>query len=61
MSTTTSSGKKAEEIAMSIHLLAGHYLDQGMSMKQTLEVMHQAVNLVPMLEAESKIYEEAAE
>ena len=60
MSTTTSRDK-AEEIAMNIHLLAGRYLDQGMSMKETLEVMHRAVELVPMLEAESKSFEEAAE
>jgi len=46
---------------MIIHLLAGRYLDQGMTMEETLEVMHQVVNLVPMLEAESKFYEEAAE
>ena len=61
MSTTTSSGNKAEEIALSIHLLAGRFLDQGITMEETLKEMHRAVELVPMLEAESKSYEEAAE
>jgi len=59
MSTTTSSGNKAEEIALSIHLLAGRFLDEGITMEETLEVMHRAVELVPMLEAESKLCEES--
>ena len=37
---------------MSIHLLAGTYLDQGLSMVQALKVLHKAVELVPELEAE---------
>ena len=40
----------AVEAAMSIHLLAGTYLDQGLSMEQTLAVLHKAVELVPQLE-----------
>ena len=35
---------------MYIHLLAGTYMDQGLSMKQTLAVLHKAVDLVPELE-----------
>ena len=40
----------AEEAALAIHLLAGTYLDQGLSMEQTLAVLHKAVDLVPSLE-----------
>ena len=43
----------AEEAALSIHLLAGSYLDQGFSMEQTLTVLHKAVELVPGLEEET--------
>ena len=47
---TTAADLLAEEAAMSIHLLAGTYLDQGLSMDQTLAVLHKAVELVPLLE-----------
>lgn len=47
---TTTNELLAEEAAMSLHLLAGTYLDQGMSMEQTLAVLHKAVELVPQLE-----------
>lgn len=47
---TTTNDLLAEEAAMSIHLLAGTYLDQGLSMEQTLAVLHRAVELVPQLE-----------
>ena len=40
----------AEEAAMCIHLLAGTYLDQGLSMEQTLAVLHKAIDLVPQHE-----------
>lgn len=49
---TTTNELLAEEAAMSIHLLAGTYLDQGFSMEQTLAVLHKAVDLVPELEKE---------
>ena len=48
--TTTTNELLAEEAAISIHLLAGTYLDQGLSMEQTLAVLHKAVELVPQLE-----------
>lgn len=47
---TTTNELLAQEAAMSIHLLAGTYLDQGLSMEQTLAVLHRAVDLVPSLE-----------
>ena len=47
---TTTTDLMAEEAAMSLHLLAGTYMDQGLSMKQTLAVLHKAVDLVPELE-----------
>ena len=47
---TTAADLLAEEAAMSIHLLAGTYLDQGLSMEQTLAVLHKAVDMVPSLE-----------
>jgi len=47
----------AEEAAMSMHLLAGTYLDQGLSMEQTLALLHKAVELVPLLE--QQVQEEA--
>ena len=47
---TTTNELLAEEAAMNLHLLAGTYLDQGMSMEQTLAVLHKAVELVPQLE-----------
>ena len=49
---TTINSLVAEEAALSIHLLAGTYLDQGLSMEQTLAVLHKAVELVPQLEAD---------
>ena len=48
--TDTINSLLAEEAAMPIHLLAGTYLDQGLSMEQTLAVLHKAVDLVPELE-----------
>ena len=42
----------AEEAAMSMHLLAGTYLDQGIGMAQVLQILHKAVELVPQLEEE---------
>ena len=50
--TTTTNDLLAEEAAMSIHLLAGTYLDQGLSMEQVLAVLLKAVDLVPVLEKE---------
>ena len=47
---TTTNELLAEEAAISILLLAGTYLDQGLSMEQTLAVLHKAVELVPQLE-----------
>lgn len=47
---TTVNDLLAEEAAMSIHLLAGSCLDQGLSMEQTLAVLHKAVELVLQLE-----------
>ena len=47
---TTAADLLAEEAAMSIQLLAGTYLVQGLSMEQTLAVLHKAVDLVPSLE-----------
>ena len=47
---TTTNELLAEEAAMSIHLLAGTYLDQGFSMEQALAVLHKAVDLIPELE-----------
>ena len=47
---TTTNELLAEEAAMSIHLLAGTYLDQGLSIEQTLAVLHKAVELLPQLE-----------
>ena len=47
---TTTNELLAQEAVMSIHLLAGTYLDQGLSMDQTLAVLHKAVDLVPSLE-----------
>ena len=44
----------AEEAAMSIHLLAGTYLDQGFSIEQVLAVLHKAVDMVPELEGERR-------
>ena len=46
---TTTNELLAEEAAMSILLLAGTYLDQGLSIEQTLAVLHKAVELVPQL------------
>ena len=46
----------AKEAAMAIHLLAGRYLDQGLTMEQTLEVLHKAVELVPELEKAEDAY-----
>lgn len=47
---TTTNELLAEEAAISILLLAGTYLDQGLSMEKTLAVLHKAVELVPQLE-----------
>ena len=47
---TTTTDLMAEEAAMSIQLLAGTYLDQGLSMEQTMAVLHKAVDLIPSLE-----------
>ena len=47
---TTTNELLAEEAAISILLLAGTYLDQGLSMEQTLAVLHKAVELLPQLE-----------
>ena len=55
--TTTTNDLLAEEAAMSIHLLAGTYLDQGLSMEQHLTVLHKAVDLVPELENEEGTYQ----
>ena len=46
---TTTNELLAEEAAISILLLAGTYLDQGLSMEQTIAVLHKAVDLVPQL------------
>jgi len=55
--TTTTNDLLAEKAAMSIHLLAGTYLDQGLSMEQLLTVLHKAVDLVPELENEEGTYQ----
>ena len=55
--TTTTNDLLAEEPAMSIHFLAGTYLDQGLSMEQLLTVLHKAVDLVPELENEEGTYQ----
>ena len=55
--TTTTNDLLAEEDSMSIHLLAGTYLDQGLSMEQLLTVLHKAVDLVPELENEEGTYQ----
>ena len=55
--TTTTNDLLAEEAAMSIHLLAGTYLDQRLSMEQLLTVLHKAVDLVPELENEEGTYQ----
>ena len=55
--TTTTNDLLAEEAAMSIHLLAGTYLDQGLSMEQLLTVLHKAVDLVPELENKEGTYQ----
>ena len=52
---TTAADLLAEEAAMSIHLLAGTYLAQGLSMEQPLAVLHKAVDLVPSLEEDMMI------
>ena len=44
----------AEEAAMSMHLLAGTYLDQGIGMAQVLQILHKAVELVPQLEEQEQ-------
>ena len=41
----------AEEAAMSIHLLAGTFLDQGLTMEQTQDVLRKAIELIPELES----------
>ena len=48
----------AIEAAMSIHLLAGTYLDQGLSMEDTLSVLHKAVDFVPQLEEEEDLIDD---
>ena len=48
---TTFNEQLAQEAAMSMHLLAGTYLDQGLSMEQTLDVLRRAVEFIPELEA----------
>ena len=50
---TTTTDLMAEEAEMSIHLLTGTYEDQGLSMEQTLGVLHKAFDLVPAI-TESK-------
>ena len=45
----------AEEAAMSIHLLAGTFLDQGLTMEQTQDVLRKAIELIP--EQESGVIE----
>ena len=44
----------AEEAAMSMHLLAATYLDQGIGMAQVLQILHRAVELVPQLEEQEQ-------
>ena len=41
----------AEEAAMSIHLLADTFLDQGLTMEQTQDVLRKAIELIPELES----------
>ena len=43
---------KTLKTEVSIHVLGGTYLDQGLTMVQTLKVLHKAVELVPELEAQ---------
>ena len=42
-----------DEMAMSLHLMAGSYLDQGWPMDVVLAALHKAVDLVPELEADN--------
>ena len=51
---TTTTDLMAQEAAMSIHLLAGTYLDQGIEMAQVLQILHKAVELVPQLEEQEQ-------
>ena len=51
---TTANDLLAEEAAMSMHLLAGTYLDQGIGMAQVLQILHKAVELVPQLEEQEQ-------
>ena len=52
MSTTESFNEVlAQEAAMSMHLLAGSYLDQGMEMAQVLQILHKAVELARACDA----------
>ena len=44
----------AQEAAMSMHLLAGTYLDQGIGMAQVLQILHKAMELVPQLEEQEQ-------
>ena len=44
---TTTNDLLAEEPAMSIHLLAGTFLEQGLKMKQTQDVFIKAIDLIP--------------
>ena len=37
--------------AVSFHLLAGTFLDQGLTMEQTQDVLRKAIELIPELES----------